>query len=286
MLLWTLLGCAGPITNAFLEEDLVFISALPKREQVVVVVDARSQPELSEIQRNAQDVNDTVAGFLEWVDALSEIPPSTRTETSRSWGPHPIDSVPLWTWEARIVRESPGSYRWSYTLDDGSGETVDFFWGESITGYAASEGDGSFSYDVDVFNDRGYWQGWTGLLEVEFDFINDHSVSATLDTSPPVTYGYAEEDDEAVFWYETSGNYDDTTDADEHLTSAGRWRLAGGGRSDTQYTGGDIAPNIYIQTQCWDDDGTVTYEGASLNGYPFKSEGDAASCVYLDVIQP
>lgn len=283
MLLALLAACAGPITNAFLEEDRQFVDALPRREQLIVVVDAESSPQLNELQAGAQQLNATVSAFLDWVDTVSALPPTTRGEKSRGWGPHPVDAVPTWQWDAQIVRDAPGRYAWEFSLDTGDGPQP-FFWGESLSGYDATESDGSFTYDASVFNTLGLWQGFEGPLNVTFDYINGHRVSAALpEASPPLTYDYEETDDEAWFWYAAELNLDENP-ADESVLVAGRWRLTGGGRSDTHYFGGDFSPNVGIQTQCWDDTGAIVYEGNAINGYPTESTGDAADCTYPEVV--
>jgi hypothetical protein len=278
MLYVLLLSCAGPVTNAFLEEDQLFVQALPSRE--MVEVDARSAP-VNDLQESAAQLNETVTTFLQWVEALQALPPTHRSRDTRGWGPYPVDSVPSWTWQAEIVRDEPGSYRWEFSLDTGSGAGPQpFFRGESVAGYTTTESDGAFTYDADVFNDLGQWQGWEGLLEVTFDYISDHRLTGAVSGQ---SYGYEADDEQAWFWYSAKGDIDDG-EAEEDILVASRWELSGGGRSDSHYSGGDLAPDTYIQTRCWDDEGTITHEALRYNDTVIDRSGDAGSCVFDEVV--
>ncbi len=284
----TLLACAGPITNAFLLEDQEFVSALPLREHYQLQVDDAAEPEgITDLMTVAWEFNTTAEELLGWVDVVKALPPTERSEEGRVWGPHIADEQADLYWRVTIERTEPGRYGWRFALRAGSeGDWVDFFTGESLASFEATESQGSFVYDSELL---ASYTGDTsvGVVEVDYDYIGQTELWAEV-RAEGVTgrYFYEETDSIARLQYSVPADAYDVTDALEDVTIAGRWWLTGGGRSDMLVTEGDLDNQTIRYTECWDVSGQLVYTAWSTDATEKTTEGAAADCAFDAVDTP
>src|SRR4051812_5700159 len=97
-----LLACAacGSLSN----EDIAFLSALPRKEDLHVQVPLQSAAQAAcalgdasdwrKAKTTGDDINSAVDGVLALLDAVRTIPPSQRKPDLRVWGPFPDDKHP------------------------------------------------------------------------------------------------------------------------------------------------------------------------------------------------
>lgn len=130
-------GCGEPYSN----EDLVFLAALPEREQLEARVPASEGTssagaaraelaagtsaagvgdvsELFKDTRAAADDLNRVVGFpLILLDAVRRFPVTTREENRRIWGPFPSDKQPEFEFRVFIEREAPEAHKFRWAVE-------------------------------------------------------------------------------------------------------------------------------------------------------------------------
>jgi len=169
-MLLLLVGCLDPISNRLFFEDAEFLDALPSAEDDRVQVHTHSVgPQDDDTTTELGDqlvppegapfllvltfdsvngVNAMVDGFLTIVDSVREIPPSSRTEDERTWGPFPMDHAS--GFDVRMVskRDGLGEFTWSFdTAPEGTSDWTTFFSGTHYAGESVRDGWGSFAFD-------------------------------------------------------------------------------------------------------------------------------------------
>ena len=296
-MLLLLVGCHDPISNRLFFEDAEFLDALPSAEDDRVRYMATSSPEdetgdttttepgdVLEAPEGApflllltvgsvNAVNAMVDEFLGFVDAVREIPPSSRDEDSRTWGPWPVDNVS--GYDARMVssRRGVGEFTWSFEIaPQGTSAWAPFFSGVHVAGATIREGLGSFVFDgfaVDEIDDS---PDTPFYLEVDYDHRDGTYVTFTAWSKPSAAaesliarYDYAIDLDHAgVVTFDTSSpDFAKGKEVEQlHVTTG--WVPDVGGRGDAIVSGGNVEdyliPSVSY-TQCWLPDGTVLYMG-------------------------
>ena len=287
LLLPLAMGCAAPVSNAFLLEDLAYLEALPTDEQQSIVVDPAASPqEIGDLLVGVAQVNATTQDLLGWVEALSALPPTVRESSRRAWGPYPAESSRT-DWRAEIVRVDQGRFSWAFDLRTDGGAWDTFFTGESVAGFDPRQSAGWLAFDADVLAAHEGDPGWSGSLEITFDYINEYSIEGELHLDgTDSAYAYAEYADtqEGWFWYTSPLDVDTTTAALETYAVAGQWQLSGGGRSDMIVEGGDLGSTAGYRSLCWDSAGAIVYQREAIDGYAFVEEGSAQDCTYTEPV--
>ena len=233
-MLLLLVGCLDPISNRLFFEDAEFLDALPSADDDRVQVYAHSAdpqdvdddvtepgeelvaPEgapglLVLTVDSVNGVNAMVDGLLGFVDAVRAIPPSSRTEDARTWGPFPMDDVPGFDVRMVSTRDGLSQFTWSFdTAPHGTSTWTTFFSGVHI----AVDGEGRVPSHSHPRHARR--APWTAddvpfYLEVTYDRIEGSVVTFTVSTEaalsdvPLVTYGYEIDTDKSgSFTFDTS----------------------------------------------------------------------------------
>ena len=118
-------GCGGTLSN----DDIAFIEAVPPRGSLHVEVPAGKSQALStlgtatvytEAVKIASSVNAGLDGILGLLDVIRGVPPTTRSEFSRTWGPFPDKEHPGVQIRAVMTRQlnADGSvYEYQYSIN-------------------------------------------------------------------------------------------------------------------------------------------------------------------------
>lgn len=282
-------GC-GTISNAEFLDDADFLAALPREEQSLQVEGssaAKAEAGGPSLRRGAvaasAGVNVFILGLLGAVDDLRDLPPATRTDDGRTWGPYTwLESVSV---TAEVSRTAT-VYDWSFLGRSGS-ETAEFLAGTHYAGETVRSGDGVFGYDI------GAVCGWSsadcaGRLEVDYDLrqatdlVVDVIDYATADRDP-VSYRYAYWGDGQVGDFEFAADLDfdwDDTDEEGHAEQRMRWIAGEGGRADATLTGAGLGRLSLDVAQCWDAALELTYQWDSAG--QLERVGEEEDCVYAE----
>jgi hypothetical protein len=294
-MLLLLVGCLDPISNRLFFEDAEFLDALPSADDDRVRYEATSSPDdgegdtitkepgdvleappgapslLVKTVASVNSVNAMVDTLLGFVDAVRELPPSSREEDARTWGPWPLDNNP--GYDARMVssRRGVGEFAWSFEIArHGTSSWSSFFSGAHVAGATVREGLGNFAFDgialdaIDGSPDTPFY------LEVDYDHWDGNYVTFTAwsDSSAEnliAKYVYNIDLEHAGdVTFDTSSPDFANGEEVEHLHVTTRWVPDVGGRGDAVVSGGNVE-DYFIEsvtyTQCWLPDGTVLYMG-------------------------
>lgn len=289
LLLLPLLGACGDVSNALFEEDAEFLDALPSEERHTVAFDgaeatSRGLGDTAELYALSTDIarsaNWPVLQVLVAVDYIRDLPPTSRTEDQRTWGPHPWqDDVEI---VARVTREGTGEFRWELGGIPGGGDEVTWVSGTHYAGDSVANGDGAFTWDLGaeaaLLGDPS-----TGVLVVDYD--NREGIDLLLDlsdysdgTTAPVDadYAFRKVEDVGDFQYRTWADLGGDS-ALEELEVRSRWTEGDGGRSDAA-AAFDRAD--WTASQCWTPAGALLYQVDDA-GY-WEALGEATDCAFTD----
>lgn len=311
-------GC-GNLSN----EDLLFLRALPDKDVALRTPGETSadDPEgvradyflgerakfVTDAGRTAKDINRGVLWVVRLVDAVPrKIPPTTREENKRIWGPFPSEDdktidvqvvierhaedtemVYDWAFQFRTRGEAPGEWR-SIFSGDFRGERARRGIGTVVIDFAAARALGMekpgervpfdralVTYDLRK-SDAGkemdltvQFQGADGQVAVD-DF--GYTYHRAVDGSGRFTI---------AFLADIGGT---PTALRERIELLVRWAPTpagrpGAGRGDATVSGGDL-PGIYSETECWGPEHRRVYytDSDPLNAKP--TEGLLAACVF------
>jgi hypothetical protein len=288
------LGCLDPISNRLFFEDQEFLDALPsaKDERVgdVGLATNRSGDDeptepgdvleappgapalLALTVESVNGVNAMVDGFLGFVDAVREIPPSSREDDARTWGPWPADNAAAYDVRMVSTRQGVGEFTWSFdTAPHGTSDWSPFFWGVHFAaGVTVREGDGDFAFDgvavdaLDGSNENPFY------LEAHYDhrYGNEVWLSVWPDRSLKDgvslgEYHYAiDTDDAGTLTFDTSSPEFAAGDKVEQFHVTTNWIPDAGGNGDAVVSGGNVN-DYFVDSvwwrQCWLPDGTLVY---------------------------
>jgi hypothetical protein len=285
MLILSLLSCAGPITNDFLQEDREYLDALPQRDQHRLL--GETTVATSEIEAMATSLNASLESLLAWVDAVQGLPPTERDAESRVWGPHIADETGDLYWRVTIERVEPGRFAWAFALRVGVlGDWVVFSSGDYLAGFDPSESQGGFSYDLAPLQAVGLSEE-SGSVSVAYDYIGEHELYAALSQDGIMgDYWYREADGLSSVWFALPANVDETSQALEDHAVAAQWTGGGAGRLESLTTGGDLGDLQVRYTECWDDTGTVLYAAYDCEVCTEPATGSIDDCALSEGLDP
>jgi hypothetical protein len=308
-MLLLLVGCLDPISNRLFFEDAEFLDALPSADDDRVQVYTHSAggpggdddvtepgeelvaPEgapglLVLTVDSVNGVNAMIDGLLGFVDAVRAIPPSSRTEDARTWGPFPMDDVPGFDVRMVSTRDGLSQFTWSFdTAPHGTSSWTTFFSGVHIAGAPVRECAGSFAFDGVTLDQLRDSDDVPFYLEVTYDRIEGNEVTFEVSTDGSlsavslVRYGYEiDADDSGSFTFDTSSPLFEGGDGKgkpEHWQVTSRWIPDVGGRGDATLSEGDLGPLKIGYTECWLPDGTLLFMDDTWNYVkPFGSPED------------
>jgi hypothetical protein len=287
-------------------EDLLYMSAVPSSSQLAVVLPAAAttvmQAELAQDTHNGiGNVNTLLDDVLGLVDAIRSYEPTSRTSSSRTWGPFADSSHPGWQWELVVNRQAEGT-TFDYHLRVQNTNAATPTWVEFVTG---------------MFDLAGGVKQGNGMVTADFSALAAASFPLDANTSPLATLQITYQN------YQTPGSpvsvmleidrakadpttgvtkvtftYEILTDgsgeiaftlvgnvipgpAIETLALNAQWLAAGAGKATLAVVSGDGAG--MAQTECWDS----TFE-ATYNDKPWSATedvGDASLCPVLPSFQ-
>jgi len=114
------LAACGNYSN----DDLEYMNAVPGGNQLVATLPAYSstlplanEAELAQTTHSVTaQFNQMIDNALGGVDAIRSYEPSSRTPTSRIWGPFPSDKQVGWNWRLTVSHDDPQSRTFTYQL--------------------------------------------------------------------------------------------------------------------------------------------------------------------------
>jgi hypothetical protein len=291
-----LVGCLDPISNRLFFEDQEFLDALPSAEDDRVRYEATASvaeeqavpgtvleappgaPSLLVLTvESVNGVNLMVDALLGIVDAVRKMPPTTREEDGRTWGPFPMDDAPGFDVRMVSTRRGLGEFTWAFEVAaHGSLDWETFFSGVHLAGATVREGSGTFAFDGIAVDELHGSSETPFYLEAKYDHHEGNEVEFALWTSrsgeePFATYAYTIDlDDAGTFTFDTSDRSftegDDAGGKPEHYHVNTHWVPGEGGRGDASISGGDLAKwDVTVQyTECWLPDGALLFQDDNL----------------------
>lgn len=283
-----LVGC-GDVSNAWILEDAEFVSALPDSDRHTVALEStdltkgvEDWPELLALSYGvSRDVNALILQVLWSVDYVRTLPPDTRTEDGRRWGPYAWDEgVEFEIW---VERAGPGRFDWGADAIGPVG-TAPYVVGTHYAGDTVAAGDGQFTWTVDAVAEM-IGDPSRGTLVVDYDNRDGIDLLVELvdvtDGSEDATnamYAYQLIGEEGDFQYRTAADLGSADGRIEDIAVRTRWNRETGGRSDATVSGGSLVGADELWSQCWNDTLAQTYQ-ADTYGW-FTQEGAESDCAY------
>lgn len=286
-------GC-GTVSNDPFNDDADFLAALPTEDQQTLrfgedttAEAARGIGERAELVELSIAVATTVNGFvfgvLDLLEGVRGLPPASRTEDGRRWGPAELDCN---VDGSLLMSREAAVYDWS-VVGHQAGEETDgtVLYGTHFGGASVKAGDGVFVWD------HSRWSAWCGadeggIVSVAYDNREGVDLLVSLEDffrsgEAPADrdYAYRHTDAEGDFEYRTEADLDDSgTPANVEVRD--RWVPGVGGRSDAQVSGGRFGDEVWVWSQCWGATGALVYEVDNLG--LVEEAGAGSECVYAE----
>jgi hypothetical protein len=311
-----LLGCLATACGGnFSNDDLEFLNALPTREDLTSKLpasegsvsagglrqrtDALAVGELSQLYKDTREASDAfnggLDGLLTLLEAIRELPPTTRAPNVRVWGPWPDSNHPGHEVRFAMKREAE---RFDYQLQyrpEGSGEEA---WWTALEGTFRADGglrkgEGAVRVRVAETKAHGFDAGGLAnldLLEITYQTralpigVRMRFVPASTQTASELLYAYREIPGglgEMGFVLEDTDILPGARK--EKLSVLSRWTKDRGGVGLVAVTGGDV-PAGYTAThvECWDASFRVTYVKRS---WETTEVGKASACPDVSALE-
>jgi hypothetical protein len=295
------LAACGNYSN----DDLEYMNAVPGGNQLVATLPAYSstlplanEAELAQTTHSVTaQFNQMIDNALGGVDAIRSYEPSSRTPTSRIWGPFPSDKQVGWNWRLTVSHDDPQSRTFTYQLQventaNLAGGWLTFLSGSFDATQGVRKGTGTMTMDTTDLTAAGFpFDGGVGgaapflTMTVNYD-LNDpvDTITMTIDRKPDATnqvssvvYNYAAQaDGSGQMSFTLTGNLI-VGPAIETVAVTSAWLPTGAGKATETVEQGDAAG--LTQTECWDATFAATY-----NDKPWSATeglGDASACPAL-----
>jgi hypothetical protein len=292
------LGACGNYSN----DDLEYMNAVPAGNQLVATLPAYSaalpvanQAELAQTTHSVTtQFNQMIDSTLGGVDTIRSYEPSSRTPTSRTWGPFASTNQVGWDWQLTVSHDDPQSTVFTYELDVENTADLAQGWLTFVSGrFDASEGvrkgNGSMTVTTDALSAAGFPfdQGTApfDMLTVNYSTLSypitvDMTIARMADATNAVTsvvYSYAgQADGSGQMSFTLTGNLV-AGPAIETVAVVSAWLPTGAGEATEQVEQGDGAG--LTQTECWNASFAATY-----NSKPWMASenvGEASACPSL-----
>jgi hypothetical protein len=279
-----LLGACGDYSN----EDLEFMNAVPQSSDlhadIPAVTSAVELADEAELAMKTHSVTTTFNGLADTlvtlIDTVRSYSPTSRTPTSRTWGPFRFDKTKLknLNWQMRVVvsRDQMVADRFDYEIDvhkDGNADTdwPAFVSGFFDSGHTARRGVGHLLLATAQVRAEGLDVSDLGMLDkltIDYDTLDDPltidmtikdlPVAGSADPGSMVVYSYSQTaagQGEMIF--DLIGNIITTTSAIEDLRVTSQWLTTGAGKATVKVLSGDGVGAV--QTECWNASFVATY---------------------------
>lgn len=283
-------------------EDLEYLYALPQKDALKSQLGSTGTTsqglrrdaligEPSDHYANAKKGNDEFNAFLDAVltglDGLRKIPPTTRAEGKRIWGPYPDQEHPGFDAKAEIVKTGEKTFEWSWQARKRGGEFVELGGGKFVATESLRKGRGEF----------------------HFDGVAGHTLYGTMKMKPDdpdrVDIGYRTSEDPVIVEVTASndagmGGYDFNRYADNSavltfvasgfpgpeitkISSLAAWNSKTAGEINFVVLEGDAKGGMV--RQCWDEGQKIVYEEGHMPDGGMGMAGNAADCAVVPVLQ-
>ncbi len=297
LLLVAVTGCGG-----FSNDDVVFLSALPRKDDLVTQVPTGSngqgltqrkdglngvgQP--ADFHTSARTYVDTFNRSLDTLLGALEIirrwPPTRRELDRRIWGPAPDSAQPGFDIQLTLER-NPDTGAFDWRIEHRKQPAGEFF--TTLTGH--------FEPTMNVRKGQGdihflLTAARAGGLAIDPSMATAKSIDLTYDTVPPrKLYESVPIDGRHDFDYryeETEGGGArveskfglDNVPGAERLHTISRWTGTGEGRGDVRIIQGTYA-GLFAQIQCWDSAFKVLFVRDDVTS---TVAGDRSQCAFGD----
>jgi hypothetical protein len=233
----------------------------------------------------SRDVNNGIAAFLRLIKDITAQPATTRTDTTRTWGPGAQALDPA---IYRLVMTEASADHFSYVLearpkgtDDVDPNYLPLISGTADISTGISDGSGTLTLHLENWNLTDPTSCATGSLDAIYDttvepqfltvaFNGFDPCDGTSDSKKPLqaaSYYYARfADGSGNFQFVVVGDVHNGAiqpPVDETLAIRSRWDALGEGRSDVSITGGDLLSHDSIAavtaSECWDPTFGLTF---------------------------
>lgn len=298
-----LAGCGGDWSNS----DLTFSNALPRREDLRARLpsSANTQPLGGEGTRRdelmvgdpssawtqtvkaAKDYNAVLDALLGFVDQIRAVPPTTRTATSRTWGPYADQNNPGRQVQAVITRLDDANFEWVIESRPTNGAWLNILTGNFNATTSARRGQGTVVVDVAGFRDAvKVDDNFRQLDRIEVGYVTDlwpQRVEMLFTFRPGAVSGLSQVGYTSRLQEDGSGAirfvYDRAGDASvSQLEVNAAWKPTGEGRALSEVTKGTFTG--FTITECWGTNYLITHYAES---WPTgEVNGPSSSCVDLD----
>ncbi len=278
-----LLGACGDYSN----EDLEFMNAVPQSSDlhadIPAVTSAVELADEAELAKQTHTVTTTFNGLADTlvtlVDTVRSYSPTSRTPTSRTWGPFRFDKTKLknLNWQMRVVvlRDQTVADRFDYEIDVHKDGNSDLDWPTFVggffdSGHTARRGVGHLVLDTVKVRAEGLDVSDLGMLDnltIDYDTLDDPltidmtikdlPVAGSADPGSIVVYSYSQTaagQGEMIF--DLIGNLI-AGPAIEDLRVTSQWLSTGAGKATVNVLSGDGAGAL--QTECWNASFVATY---------------------------
>lgn len=307
-LLAAALAAASAGCGNYSTEDLRFLSALPYREDLRVVVPVEGAPTATgltgtalaslacpdigdaDVWKWAKPTSDGLNRGVDWVigliDSVRAYPPTTRREDYRRWGPFDAEHHPGRELQIVIERRWPfgedGPPAYDYRFEarvKGTSTFTQLLWG-TFTGASASRGDGVVTLDFQKFWDVGMNDLDTphGSMVIDYSRSSD-PVTTELDLNAGTDGGFGVVSFNYVYAGWASGvgafDYKFTNEIGDVLAVETGYDAAAAGRLRVTFT---RASDGLVGTfdQCWDAAACLVYV---KDDYNFTASCASAPCL-------
>ena len=264
-------------------EDLEYMNAVPAGSQLSATLPAysstlpaSSEAELAKTTHNVTtQFNQMIANALGGIDAIRSYSPTSRSPTSRVWGPFPSNKQPGWVWRLTVSHDDPQSTTFTYELDVENTADPTAVWLTFVTGSfdaqdGVRKGSGSLTMTTKPLSDAGFpfdsgmvpFTTLTVSYEMLSNSVNDVTMridrmaDATNQVSSVVYTYKAQADGSGQMSFTLTGNFI-VGPAIETVAVVSAWLPNGAGKASEMVEQGDGAG--LTQTECWDASFAATY---------------------------
>lgn len=284
-------------------DDLEYMNAVPAGSQLSATLPAysstlpaSSEAELAQTTHSVTtQFNQMIANALGGIDAIRSYAPTSRTPTSRIWGPFPANKQPGWDWRLTVSHDDPQSTTFTYELDventaDSATGWLTFVTGSFDAQDGVRKGSGSLTMDTTKLSMAGFpfdsgMVPFT-MLTVTYETLTDpvNHVTMTIERTPDaanqvssVVYTYAAQaDGSGQMSFTLTGNFI-VGPAIETVAVTSAWLPTGAGKASEMVEQGDGAG--LLQTECWDASFAATYNDKPWA--PTEDIADPSACPTL-----
>lgn len=297
-----LAGCGGNWSNA----DLAFANALPQRDELKSRLPTASTAQplegvstrqdglmvgdpsnaWAQTRKAATDFNGMLDQLLGVVDQVRRVAPSTRSATSRTWGPYPDGNNPGREVQVRITRVDDVNFEWFIESRASGGEFLRILTGNFRASETARRGQGSIVVHVKDFRDVVRVEPTLMQLdEIQVGYVTDlfpKRVEMLFTVKPGSSVGLSSLGYTSREQQDGSGSmrfvYALPGPEVQELEITSVWKPTGEGRSlgvvrRGTYTGANV-------TECWGRSFTVVHYAESWVGG--QRSGNEADCAVVE----